>query len=546
MNYGITLLNQTSGQLMGGDESAPEGRYGGEIVADVLIVGAGLSGLAAAYFYQRRFGPQSRVLIVDAAEHVGGMTRRIDFEIDGHNVVTNGGAVAFEGVETWTSPVVAALLDELDLGQPESKAPIDPVLDQLSRFIHVRNLGTTPDAVLEADALLRRIDVDSASGDWQEAVHRLPFPSATRGEFEALWGGTLKPARNNVDLSRTSYRDFLISTLGLSSLVADFLDRRTIGTFGSPAACVPAADALAAGLPGAAYRQRYGVKAYTWTADSSLTYPGGLAAVASALRERITRTAGNAGGTIEIRLRHRALRLRNEEDGVSATVAGPSAWSAIRTRDCVFAGSAQQMGVVMDDIDPAVRDASRSVVKPPMCYVAVAVRNWEAFAALGAGQIWSPDAFFYDIALRPQPGGRPHEPAAVELVYRPIPDPQLSDFRLEADAATKTLMNTSLSQFRNELNGQLGTLLGAHGFDPERDISSVIVNSWPHTYSPALNTLVDDPDTFVADMEDARRPNGRIAIAGADSHRFGWAQAALDAAERAVNDLPTGRPEARL
>jgi spermidine dehydrogenase len=556
MAYDIEIIPQTSPQVIDENSSVPGGPRRPDLFADIVIIGAGLSGLASAYFYQRRFGPGSRILIVDAAGHLGGMTRRLEFDVGGRTVVTNGGAVAFEGVETWTSPIVWRLFDDLGLNHRShredgeaSPAAVSPALAGLSRFVHVHRMGTRPDAVVEADALLRRFGSEAVPADaLREAVARLPFAAPVLAELDGLWTGTLRVPRNagELDLRRVSYRYFLENNLGLSETAAGLLNRRTIGTFGSPAACIPAADALAAGLPGSAYLRLANVRPYAWTSDSSLTFPGGLAAVASALADRVTRNANEAGGHVNILLGHRATHVENRHGEVVATVADQAGWQEMRAPACVFAASARQMALVVDGLEASVRMALRAVVKPPMCYVAVAVRNWEALAAIGAHEIWSPDAFFYDLALRPQPGSGPDEPAAIELVYRPTPDLNLADFRLEARKATNALLETTRAQFREAVDNQLSAVLGPHGFDPERDIAQVIVNSWPHTYSTALNSLVDKDDDFLHDMIASRQPCGRITVAGADSHRFGWAQAALDAAERAVNEIPVRRPEAVL
>ncbi len=104
-------------------------------------------------------------------------------------------------------------------------------------------------------------------------------------------------------------------------------------------------------------------------------------------------------------------------------------------------------------------------------------------------------------------------------------------------------MATTADDYRAAVLDQLGRMLAGTSFEAERDVAEIVVNRWPHTYSPALNTLVDDEATARGEMLAARAPVGRLAIAGVDAHRFGWAQVAIDAAERAVHELPTGAPE---
>ena len=43
---------------------------------DLIVVGAGISGLAAAYFYRAKAGPGARVLILDNHDDFGGHAKR--------------------------------------------------------------------------------------------------------------------------------------------------------------------------------------------------------------------------------------------------------------------------------------------------------------------------------------------------------------------------------------------------------------------------------------------------------------------------------------
>ena len=76
------------------------------------------------------------------------------------------------------------------------------------------------------------------------------------------------------------------------------------------------------------------------------------------------------------------------------------------------------------------------------------------------------------------------------------------------------------------------------GFDAARDIAAITVNRWPHGYAPEHNALIDP------DLPPAQRPNiigrvrfGRIAIANSDAGMAAYADAAIDQARRAVDEL---------
>lgn len=64
---------------------------------DMVIVGAGVSGLAAARFYQKRMGPDAKILLLDNHDDFGGHAKRNEFHHDGQTLLGIGGSVNMEG-----------------------------------------------------------------------------------------------------------------------------------------------------------------------------------------------------------------------------------------------------------------------------------------------------------------------------------------------------------------------------------------------------------------------------------------------------------------
>ena len=63
---------------------------------DLVVVGAGISGLAAAHYYQERFGKDARILLLDNHDDFGGHAKRNEFHRDGNMVLGLGGAQNIE------------------------------------------------------------------------------------------------------------------------------------------------------------------------------------------------------------------------------------------------------------------------------------------------------------------------------------------------------------------------------------------------------------------------------------------------------------------
>ncbi|RLC55564.1 MAG: twin-arginine translocation pathway signal, partial [Chloroflexi bacterium] len=60
---------------------------------DLIVVGAGISGLTAAYEYRKKFGSDSRILILDNHDDFGGHAKRNEFHQGGDMRLSWGGTM---------------------------------------------------------------------------------------------------------------------------------------------------------------------------------------------------------------------------------------------------------------------------------------------------------------------------------------------------------------------------------------------------------------------------------------------------------------------
>src|ERR1700733_15804470 len=63
---------------------------------DLVVVGGGISGLAAAYFYRQKAGPKARILVLDNHDDFGGHAKRNEFMFGGRMLLSNGGTQSIE------------------------------------------------------------------------------------------------------------------------------------------------------------------------------------------------------------------------------------------------------------------------------------------------------------------------------------------------------------------------------------------------------------------------------------------------------------------
>ncbi len=81
---------------------------------DLVVVGGGISGLAAAFLYRQQHGQDAKVLVLEAQDDFGGHARRNEFTAgDGRKMIGYGGSQSLQ-TPTYFSPAVKKLL--LDIG----------------------------------------------------------------------------------------------------------------------------------------------------------------------------------------------------------------------------------------------------------------------------------------------------------------------------------------------------------------------------------------------------------------------------------------------
>jgi spermidine dehydrogenase len=71
---------------------------------DLVVVGGGLSGLAAAYFFRKEVGPEARILVLENRDDFGGHATRNEFCSRGRTLLINGGTINIEDLSAYDEP----------------------------------------------------------------------------------------------------------------------------------------------------------------------------------------------------------------------------------------------------------------------------------------------------------------------------------------------------------------------------------------------------------------------------------------------------------
>jgi len=528
---------------------------------DLVVVGAGLSGLAAAFVY-RSHHPRARVLLLDNHDDFGGHAKRNEFEVGGRTLIGYGGSQSIDGPAHY-SPQSRALLSELGVDVSRFYQAFDrEFYDRfgLASGIHCSTEAFTANRIVRADSYALADSLDAA------AIAQLPMSQRGRDDLTRLLAGQdflpgLDQAERRQRLRYQSYVAYLAETVDASAEVISLLKRLPNTFWGLQYDALSALEAFRLGAPGFAGLDASEVDhPYPDDEPYIFHFPDGNAGLARLLVRRLV--AGIApgesmddivtapfdyerldvpGAEVRIRLSSTAVRVLPQKTSVDVIYARGGHLGRVRGRHCILAGYHRMIPFMLPELPADQRAAMAEAVRTPLVYTNVVLRNWHAFVASGVDRLYCPTGFYAGLMLDfpVSLGGyrfprSPDEPIVVHLATAPVPgdgSPAMEQFK----AGRALLLEREFEDMERDLRRQLTDILAPKGFDPRRDILAVTVNRWPHGYAREFNELFDRWQT--PPWEIARRPFEGVAIAGSDSQGRAYVDAAFDGAIRAVGDL---------
>jgi spermidine dehydrogenase len=548
---------------------------------DCIVVGAGISGLAAAYYYRERFGRDPRILVIDNHDDFGGHARRNEFDATGRLMISYGGSESLQSPETNFSANARALMRELgvEIGRFHSffDRQLYPGLG-LSRgsFFDRSRFGT--DRLVTGDPtdwVSDDIPRDRRNGRTLEAfVGDFPMSVESRRQLLELYTSRRVDLARLADdaaredyLSKTSYADFLRRDWGLNDEAIAYFDGRTRDFFGLAPNLLPALDCGLYAYPGfAGIRMPANEQSAAELAEPYIYhFPDGNASLARLLVRSLVPAAipgrsmedivlaetrydelDRPRNSVRIRLMNTVVRVVNSDGAVELGVITNADRSLhrLRARHVVLACFNMVIPYALGGLPEAQAAALRSNVKLPLVYSKVLVRDWRAWLKLGVHEIYGVSSFHcrvkldYPVSMGSYRCPRdPGEPIVLHMVH--VPNVSGSDDPRAASRAARGLMLTRrFEDYEAAIRTDLSRMLGPGGFDAARDVLAITVNRWSHGYSWGTNTLVDDWEAHEMIVETARRPVGRVTIANSDAGWSAYAHVAIDEARRAVSELP--------
>jgi spermidine dehydrogenase len=536
---------------------------------DLVVVGAGISGLAAAHYYRQKFGANARILILENHDDFGGHARRNEFHQGGQMRLSLGGT---HNLEYWKfSDTVNALMDELGVDEDEMR--------RNQEFRYGRNGKRGVALWFDADTygenkLVTGVSMEESDPETMgRFIDEFPISPTAREQLKRFYG-----ARSNVlegmteteagaYLSGTSYTDFLREHGGLGDEAVQLFGNTTHGSYGLEVHNLSAAEALDDGLPGL---QLLGQGAPTGEWDYPVAmFPDGNASVARLLVHKLIpevapgtnannialaqfdyRRLDSPGSPVRLRLNSTVINAvninaTNTGGGVAVTYINDGEPQRVKTRHCVMACYHVIIPHLCPDLPEAQKAAQKYQVKRPLLLTNVLIRSSEAMDKLGIAGVDCPGRMHGSVFMFKglNTGGYRHAfadtgPVPLTMWGSLSPPEGVVGLKNEMRASRARMLELSFEDYEREVRTVLDGLLGPAGFDVRRDILAITVNRWPHGYSHDYLDLWDpDWPEGRAPHQIASRPHGNITMANSDAGADAYTHVAIDEAYRAVQEL---------
>jgi len=539
---------------------------------DCVIVGGGISGLAAALFFERQAKPNAKCLLLENHPIFGGEAKQNEFLVDGKRLVAHQGSAIYQLHEPQT--FLAQFYDSIGLKTP--------------KLTYQRWSGSQPDMPLS------RTPYDAVG--LEHGQYGFWF-GAKFGHKEGLW--LMDPVRKKLEgapiseAARTEWLRFLTGTrvtekkferpkvegdavsryLDSITLEQHFMERfglsqETVRTFLSPVEGGGSGlgpDALSA-YSDYAFEMLHPIA--DETGDMDQMFPGGNTTIArlmvkgllpSAIPgphsvEGVTRNNVNfsvldaTDAPIRIRLSATAMSVQHDGNPVSAKTVSiiytkDDNLYRVKARSAVMAGGSWTSKHIVNGLPETYSQAYATFYRSPCMMANVAVRNWRFLYNKGlSGCRWFDGVGNYmevrKLALTgmEEPTISPDSPIVLSLkVLYSYPGYSTED---QGHRGRGEMMSTSFRDYERRIREQFTLMFASSGFDAKRDIAGIILNRWGHAYLSPQPGFFFGKDGKPAPRETLRSaPFGRIAfantdLAGAMDHRYSILEA-----QRAVNQL---------
>ncbi len=541
-------------------ENLGELEYSGEIY-DMVIVGGGFSGLAAAFTFMEKSAGKGKCLILDNHPIFGGHAKANKLEIDGHDIYGQQASSAF----ALPTPIaremgfVNPLWDKLGLPSAEEipfaepperfKGKLNISRQSFGARENQANTATTGFFFPQGTKNGSKWAIDPLLNNFKDA----PFPEALKEELmEFLFYADIpeKAPKENWKqwLDTMSYKQYIEDVLGHSPAVTDFVNPMiATGMSGTACDAVSAYFAYRYALPG-----MLGFHGVTVAdAEEKLhwgMFPGGNSGIARHFVRKLIPdsipgeyniwdihnnpvqmdTLDRPENAVRIRTDATVCHVGHEGDPDTAELVNivyhkEGRRHLVRARSVVMASGQWLNKHILADKPAKLDKALQEFHYGPMMIVNVGLKNWKFAENLGASAFrwFDGDLGWWCNIIRNVDFGEkvtpldPDKPIMLSN-FSPLINPG-TDTKTQTTVSRYQLFSMSYKDIETSIRNQYTDMFGEYGFDADRDIEAIIANRWGHAYVAPAPGFFFGRDGKQSPAEVVQEGYGRIFFGHSDS-----------------------------
>ncbi|HKU26227.1 MAG TPA: FAD/NAD(P)-binding protein [Candidatus Sulfotelmatobacter sp.] len=530
---------------------------------DCIVVGGGISGLAAALIFRQLTDNAQSCLVIDNHPIFGGEAKRNEFEVDGQRLIAHQGSAFFP--VPYPHSFIARFYDSIGLKAPRLEYQKWGGPDAEMKLSTTPYLGSAPNGTYFGSKYSK------PEGAWiigDKVWERAPIPPKAREElikYDAASNSEAAAPRYPGDaisrrLDSITLEDYMIERSGISrETIREFLCPGEGGGYGL------GPDALS-GYTAYAADMLHPLDISDETGQQM--FPGGNGGIARLITKTLIPDAiggdrslndvcrnpvnfsavDRAGAPVRIRLDSTAVWVKHESDPVKSEFViiiysrGGKTYR-VKARSVVMAGGSWTTKHIVRDLPSDLADAYGQFYRAPCMMANVAVRNWRFLYKMGiSGCRWYGGLGEYTqvrkLALcgAASPTISPDSPVVLTLkiLYAHPGKPT----EQQGHMGRAELLSIPFREYERRIREQFDEMFARSGFDPARDVAGIILNRWGHAY------LTPPPGFFFGKSGkpapgDVLRagPFGRIAFANTDLSGVADHRSSIIEANRAVVQL---------
>lgn len=530
---------------------------------DCIIVGGGISGLAAALIFQQLAGKGKNCLVIENHPIFGGEAKRNEFLVDGHRLIAHQGSAFFP--VPYPHSFIARFYDSIGLKAPRLEYQRWGGPDPELKLSTTPYLGSAPNGTYFGEKYAK------PQGAWvlgDKVWERAPIPEKARQElikFDSAGDSTAQAPRYSGDvisrrLDSITLEDYMMERGGISrETIREFLCPGDGGGYGLGPDALSGYTAYAADM----------LHPLDISDESGQQmFPGGNGGIARLISKTLIADAiggshslddvcrkpvnfaalDRADSPTRIRLDSTAVWVKHEGDPLKsefvsvAYVRGGKTYR-VKARSVVMAGGSWTTKHIVRDLPSDLAGAYAQFYRAPCLMANVAVRNWRFLYKMGiSGCRWYGGLGEYTqvrkLALcgAESPTITPDSPVVltVKILYSYPGQPT----EQQGHMGRAQLFSTPFRDYERQLRQQFADMFSRSGFDPKNDIAGIILNRWGHAY-------LTPPPRFFFGKEGKPAPGdllraapfGRIAFANTDLSGVADHRSSIIEANRAVGQL---------